>query len=456
MARYDPRPYQIDLNKWPSVVTSELPGPMSNDLHRRASEFIRGLSSQVRLFPVVFEKGFGCTLEDVDGNKYIDFSSGIYVTTLGHCHPKVSEAVAKAAHTLMNAHDFTTPIKVKLLEKMVEVLPGDLKGIQLYDSGTTAVEAGLRTCRAATGKCEFISCFRDFHGKTGHAVSLANTNKLYGPTRASGFYMVPRPDTYRPWWTREDGSLDTEKYLEYYDSFITNGTAGQVAAFVLEPIQGWGGSVMPPDDFFPKLSKFCKERGILLFADEVLTSWGRTGKYLCMEHWDIVPDVVTLGKGFGNGFPVTAMVVREEYVEAVDKISASTSYGGNPMACAAALASIEVIEEEGLLEHTLELENLFRKKMADWTTKYNIVGDTRVKGCLMGVELVKNKTTKEPFDEAGKMVYQEAFRRGLAWIPAGHILRMSPPIIMPNEVAEKAMDIIEEAIAYTEKKLGYA
>jgi len=455
MAKYDPRAYQIDLGKWPSIVSSELPGPKSNEMHNRACESIKGLSGQVRLFPVVFEKGFGCTMEDVDGNKYIDFSSGIYVTTLGHCHPKVSEAIAKAAGTLMNAHDFTTPIKVKLLEKMQEVLPGDLKGVQLYDSGTTAVEAGLRTCRAATGRYEFISCFKDFHGKSGHSMSLASMTKLSGYGRAQGFYMVPRPDTYRPWWTRADGSLDTEKYLEFYDEFIVNATTNQVAAFVLEPIQGWAGSVMPPDDFFPKLSKFCKERGILLFADEVLTSWGRTGKYLCMEHWGVVPDVVTLGKGFGNGFPVTAMVVREEYAEAVDKISASTSYGGNPMACAAALASIEVIEEEGLLEHAKELEDLFRRKMADWTTKYAIVGDTRVKGCLMGVELVKDKATKEPFDEAGKLVYQTAFRKGLAWIPAGHILRMSPPIIMPNEVAERAMDIIEESIAEVQRKLGY-
>ena len=455
MGVYDPLPYQLDLGQWPKIISPELPGPKSNELHARASENIRGLSGQVRLFPVVFEKGLGCTMEDVDGNKYIDFSSGIYVTTLGHCHPKVSEAVAKAANTLMNAHDFTTPIKVKLLERMAEVLPGDLKGIQLYDSGTTAVEAGLRTCRAATGKFEFISCFRDFHGKSGHSNSLANMTKLSGAGRAQGSYMVPRPDTYRPWWTREDGTLDTEKYLEFYDSFILNGTCGEVAAFVLEPIQGWGGSIMPPDDFFPKLSKFCKERKILLFADEVLTSWGRTGKYLCMEHWGVVPDVVTLGKGFGNGFPVTAMVVREEYADAVDKISASTSYGGNPMACAAALASIEVIEEEGLLEHAKELEDLFRAKMADWTTKYSIVGDTRVKGCLMGVELVKDKKTKEPFDEAGKLVYQTAFRKGLAWIPAGHILRMSPPTITPNEVAAKAMDIIEESIAEVQAKLGY-
>jgi len=455
MGVYDPSKYQLDLNEWPKLVTSELPGPQSNAMHARASKYMKGLSGQVKLFPVVFKEGRGCTLEDIDGNKYIDFSSGIYVTTLGHCHPKVSEAVAKEANTLMNAHDFTTPVKVKLLEKMMEVLPKGYKGVQLYDSGTTAVEAGLRTCRAATGKYEFISCFKDFHGKSGHSMSLANMTKLSGTGRAQGFYMVPRPDTYRPWWTREDGSIDTEKYLEFYDEFIVNATTNQVAAFVLEPIQGWAGSVFPPDDFFPKLHQFCKDRGILLFADEVLTSWGRTGKYLCCEHWDVSPDVATLGKGFGNGFPVTAMIVKEEYADAVDKISASTSYGGNPMACAAALASIEVIEEEGLLDHAMELEELFRKKMADWTTKYSIVGDCRVKGCLMGVELVKDKKTKAPFDEAGKMVYQKAFKKGLAWIPAGHILRMSPPIIMPNDVAMKAMDIIEESIAETQAQLGY-
>lgn len=452
---YDPARYAVDLNEYPTIVSKTLPGPISKNLHARASKFIRGLSGQVKLFPVAFESGDGCKMIDADGNKYIDFSSGIYVTTLGHCHPKVSQAVAEAAGKLMNAHDFTTEVKVRLLEKMAEILPGDLQGIQLYDSGTTAVEAALRTCRAATGKHEFISCFGDFHGKSGHAVSLARMNRFNGPARNSGFYMVPRPDTYRPWWAREDGSIDTERYLDFYDSFLTESTTGRVAAFVLEPIQGWAGSIMPPDDFFPKLKKFCDEREILLVADEVLTSMGRTGRWLCMEHWNVVPDVATLGKGFGNGFPVTAMVVRQPYAEAVDKISASTSYGGNPMACAAALASIEVIEEEGLLQHAQDLEKLFAARMADWPQKFNIVGDCRVKGCLMGVELVKDKAAKTPFDEAGKLIYQRAFSKGLAWIPAGHILRMSPPIIMPDDVAHKGMDIIEESIGEVERELGY-
>ena len=447
--------WKADLSHVPSI-TVEPPGPRSREMHDRASRIMKGYSSQVRLFPVVFEKGRGVTLTDVDGNVYIDFSSGIYVTNLGHCHPKVSEAVARHAATLMNCHDFTTPIKLKLLEKLAEVLPGDLNGVQLYDSGTAAVEAGLRVCRAATGKHEFLSCFRDFHGKTGHAVSLGRMKPSNAPTRASGFYMLPRPDTYRPLFQKPDGSSDTDAYLAFYDEFIREGTTGQVAAIVLEPIQGWAGSVMPPDDFFPKLRTFCDERDILLFADEVLTGMGRTGKWLCMEHWDVLPDIVTLGKGLGNGFPVTAMVVREPYKDSVETISASTSYGGNPMACAAALACIEVIEEEDLLENALKLEAFFLKRLGEMKEAHPIIGDVRAKGCLLGVELVKDRDTKEPFDEAGALVYQKAFRKGVAWIPAGHILRMSPAIIMDEETASKALDLIDEAIGETEKELGHA
>ncbi len=439
----------------PHLVTSELPGTRSQELNGRGMKLMIGYSGQVKLFPVVFEKGHGVTLTDVDGNTYLDFSSGIYVTTLGHCHPKVSEAVAHYAKTLMNCHDFNTPIKVELLEKLAEIQPWDLTGIQLYDSGTTAVEAGLRVCRAATGKSEFISCFMDFHGKTGHSISLAKMNSTSGTGRAQGFYMVPRPDPYRPMWKKADGTIDTDAYISFFGEFIEQATTGQVAAFVLEPIQGWAGSIFPPDDFFPKLRAFCDARGILLFADEVLTSMGRTGTYLAMEHWDTRADVVTLGKGFGNGFPVTAMLVSDRYKDAIEKISASTSYGGNPMACAAALASIEAIEEEGLLENAQILGQYFDGRMKALIADHPIVGDARGKGCLLGVELVKDKGTKEPFNEAGKLVYQRAFSKGLAWVPAGHILRMSPPIVMGLELAAKGMDIIEESISEVEREFGY-
>ena len=213
---------------------------------------------------------------------------------------------------------------------------------------------------------------------------------------------------------------------------------------------------MPPPDFFPKLRDYCDRTGLLLMADEVLTSWGRTGMWLCMEHWDVVPDVVTIGKGFGNGFPVTCVAVREQYMESFESISASSSYGGNPMACAAALASTEVIQAENLLARSLHLGELAMKRMEKMKDAHPIVGDVRTMGCLMGIELIKDEATKAPFDEAGAMVYQKAFAKGLAWIPAGHILRMSPPIVMDDEALLKGLDIIDESIGETERDLGVA
>jgi 4-aminobutyrate aminotransferase-like enzyme len=226
-----------------------------------------------------------------------------------------------------------------------------------------------------------------------------------------------------------------------------------VAGIVLEPVQGWGGSVVPPDGWIQKIRALCDELGILLMADEVLTCMARTGKMFAMEHWNTVADVTTLGKGFGNGFPVTAVLVSEQNKEAIEKISASTSYGGNPMACAAALASLEVIEEENLCERAAHLGEILLKRMKEMEARYLIIGEVRGLGCLLGIELVKDKTTKEPFEKAGTLVYQKAFRKGLAWIPAGHILRMSPPLIMEDEVALKGLEIIEESISETQREL---
>lgn len=455
----------MDKNWWresamgiPQIIT-ETPGTRSQAMHQNTSRFMKGLSSQVKLFPVCFEEGYGITLTDVDGNRYLDFSSGIYVASLGHCHPKISEAISFWAKKLMNAHDFSTPVKEKLMEKMADILPGNLNAIQLYSDGTTAVEAAIRAARAISNKHEFISAYRDFHGKSMSAVSCAQMFRSetfsYGPTRAPGFYMVPRPDPYRPLWVKADGTIDTDAYIQFYENFLKEGTVGNVAAFVLEPAQGWAGSIFPPDDFFPKLKSLCEKYNILLYDDEVLAGMGRTGEWLTLNHWDVVPDIVTFGKSFGNGFPVTAMVVKEEYAEALEKISASSSYGGNPMACAAALASIEVIEDEQILENVKQVGDYFMKRLEQMKRDHPIIGDVKGKGFLLGIELVKDKSTKEPFLEAGISVYQKAFRKGLAWIPAGHILRMSPPLIMDEHYAKLGMDIIEESIWETEKEFGY-
>jgi 4-aminobutyrate aminotransferase/4-aminobutyrate aminotransferase/(S)-3-amino-2-methylpropionate transaminase len=442
----------------PHLIT-ETPGPKSRVMHANTARYMKGLSSQVKLFPVSFKEGLGITLTDVDGNKYLDFSSGIYVASLGHCHPKVSEAISFWAKKLMNVHDFSTPVKEKLMEKMAAILPGRLNAIQLYSDGTTAVEAALRAARAISGKHEFISAYRDFHGKTLGAVSCAQMYRgqtfSYGPTRSAGFYMVPRPDPYRPLWSKADGTIDTDAYISFYEQFLVEATVGNVAAFVLEPAQGWAGSIFPPDDFFPKLKSLCGKHGILLYDDEVLAGMGRTGEWLTLNHWGVTPDIVTFGKSFGNGFPVTAMVVSEENGESLEKISASSSYGGNPMACAAALASIEVIEDENILENVRSVGNFFMARMKKMKEEHPIIGDVKGKGFLLGIELVKDKSTKEPFPEAGNLVYQKAFRKGLAWIPAGHILRMSPPLIMDEKYAKMGMDIIEDAIAEVEKESGY-
>ncbi|MBQ7565748.1 MAG: aspartate aminotransferase family protein [Oscillospiraceae bacterium] len=448
----------VSLENLPNVKTA-VPGPKSTEYHTRCAAYMKGYSSQVRLFPVAFESGFGYTLTDVDGNTYIDFSSGIYVTGLGHCHPKISEAVAAQAKKLMNCHDFTTEVKMKLMEKLHEVTGGRFGGFQLYDSGTAAVEAGLRCARAATGKMEFISFWRDFHGKTLGANSLAvvgDDTRL----RAPGFYLAPRPNPYRDAFGRskEEALKDSTPYLKMLEGMLDNECSSggkNVAAIVLEPVQGWGGSVVPPDDFIPALRELCNKRGILLFADEVLTCMARTGKWLAMDHWNVTADITTMGKGFGNGFPVTCMAVSKELAPAIEKISASSSYGGNPMACAAALASLEVIDEEQLCERSAHLGEIMLRRMEQMKAAHPIIGDVRAKGCLQAMEIVKDRETKEPFIEAGQMIYKTAFAKGLAWVPSGHILRLSPPMVLDDEAALKGLDIIEEAVAETEKHFGY-
>jgi 4-aminobutyrate aminotransferase-like enzyme len=453
---YDRNWAKVDVESVPRLVGTP-PGPRSQEFHARAAKYMKGYSSQVRLFPVVFERGKGSTLIDVDGNVYLDFSSGIYVSGLGHCHPKVSEAVQRAAGELMNAHDFTTPIKMQLLEKLIEIAPGEgqhkLSGMQFYDSGTTAVEAGLRVMRAATGKFEFISFHRDFHGKTMGAVGLAPLDVSQG-LRAPGYFLVPRGNCYRCAFKQQYPACNL-MCVDYIRTAIKEETSGRVAGIVLEPIQGWAGSVVPPDGWIQKIRVLCDEYGLMMMADEVLTCMGRTGKMFAMQNWNTVPDVITLGKGFGNGFPVTAMLVADQYKDVIEKISASTSYGGNPMACAAALASIEVIEEENLCERAAHLGEILLARMREMEMHHPIIGEVRGLGCLLGIELVKDKGTREPFEEAGKAVYQKAFRKGLAWIPAGHILRMSPPLIMDDNLALKGLAIIEDSIYETEREFGY-
>jgi 4-aminobutyrate aminotransferase-like enzyme len=212
--------------------------------------------------------------------------------------------------------------------------------------------------------------------------------------------------------------------------------------------------VVPPHGWLARLRSLCDELGILFFVDEVLTCMGRTGKAFCVEHENVVPDILTIGKGFGNGYPVTATVYSDKLKEKMEHVSSASSYGGNPVACASALACIEVMQQEGVLDHVVRLGEYMLKRLKTFEQKYTIVGNTRGQGALLGIELVKDRVTKAPHLEACRRIYRKAFERGVAWIPSNQNLRLSPPLIMPLEVAGKALDIVEEAIAETQRELG--
>jgi len=352
---------------WATVSPGEIPdlkvtppGPKSIELHERAKKIMKGYSSQVRLFPVSFESGHGVTLTDVDGNRYIDFSSGIYVTNLGHCHPKVVEYLQKHTAQLMNCHDFTTEIKTLFLEKLASMTPGNLNGIQMYCAGCESVEAAMRAARAYTNNYEFFSFYGDFHGKTMSAVSITQVADYTTGPRAVGMHMAPSGHCYHCAYGKKYPECNLFCVDALERQIKMEGT-GHVAAIVMEPIQGWNGSIVYPDDYIPAIRKLCDKLGILLIVDEVLTCAGRTGRMWCVDHYDVIPDIIVLGKGFANGFPCTAFAIKDDMTDALEKISASTSYGGNPMAAAAGLASLEVIEEESIVEKSAKLGDFIMK-----------------------------------------------------------------------------------------------
>lgn len=436
------------------LLKSPLPGPRSKEIFAKGAPFT-SLTGRASLCPVVFEHGVGPWLTDVDGNRFLDLSSGIYVTSLGHSHPRVSSAVASYAGKLMNCHDYMTEIRALYFEKLASTMGPGMDYIHIYDNGSTAVEFAIRAARSITGRYEIITLFQDHHGKTMGAAALGRMNTSHNTGRTQGFYTVPRPDTYRPLWRREDGSVDVEQYLSFYEQFILESTTGNVAAFVVEPIQGWGGTVVYPDDFLPKLSAFCRQRGILLVADEILTGAGRTGKWLATEHWGVKPDIVTLGKGLGNGFPMSALITGKEHTKAIARLGMSSTYGGNPMACAAGLAVIESIEEESLLENCRMLGTQFMDGLEQLKQKYSFIGDVRGKGCLLGMEFVSPHESQEPLVDAGAVVYEEALKLGLvAGIPTKNLLRLAPPIILDDETAGLGLELLGKALDAAQSRLG--
>ncbi len=437
-----------------AIVTTP-PGPESKKWHDRAVKHMKGYSSQVKQFPVVFDRGEGALMWDVDGNSYIDFSSGIYCNSTGHCHPKVVEKTREWVGRLMNCHDFNTPIKTLFLEKLSEFLPGDLNGIQLFCGGSESVEAALRAVRTVKeGKYEMFSFWGDWHGKTSAAMSCSSLgNEVFGP-RFAGCHLAPVPNCYRCPFHQEYPGCNL-LCMDILEGTIDNEGTGMQAAVIIEPIQGYSGSVVYRDEILPRVLDICRKRNMLLVVDEILAGMGRTGKNFCVDHYGVVPDIIVFGKGTAGGFPLSGFAIKEEYNWALEKMSASTTYGGNPMACAAGYAALQVFEEENLLENVNSVGASVMKKLESIKERHPMVGDVRGKGLLLAIDLVKDRNTREPFAEAGKMVYEKAFAKGVAWIPAGNILRLAPPLIIDEDLAGKALELIEESIDETEKHFGY-
>jgi len=303
------------------------------------------------------------------------------------------------------------------------------------------------------GKYEMFSFWGDWHGKTMASMSLSSLgNEAFGP-RAAGCHLSPVPNCFRCPFKLKYPSCSLV-CMDILEGTIDNEGTGMQAAMVMELIQGYSGTVTYPDEVYKRVEDICRKRDMLLVVDEILTGMGRTGKMFCCEHFGLVPDVITLGKGVGGGFPVSAFAVKEEHAWALEKASASTTYGGNPIACAAGLATLEVIEEERILDNVNTVGEYLKGRLSELKEAHTIVGDVRGRGLLLAIDLVKEKGSNEAFADAGKMVYEKAFAKGLAWIPAGNILRLAPPLTMTEELAGKAIDIIDEAISETEKHYG--
>jgi 4-aminobutyrate aminotransferase-like enzyme len=407
----------------------------------------------VKLHPVAYESGAGVTLTDVDGNTYIDFSSGIVITNLGHAHPRIAEAVARAASQLDNVHDFATPWKVEALEALASVTPGDLNLFTFFSSGTEAIEGAMRVARAITGRSGFVSFHRDYHGRTGGAASVT-ASRASNAARDPGNYLLPSGHCYRCSLGLTHPACGL-RCASFAGESIDQNLPGQIAGAVMELVTNGNGATVYQPGYVSAVADVVRSRGGVFIADEVATGFGRTGAWFASQDEGVLPDIMAIGKGMGNGFPVTAIAVREEFAEALEVSYPSTSYGGNPMACAAVVEVIKVMKEEQIVEHARRVGEHALEVMRGIAERHPIVGEVRGRGTLLAMELVKDRATREPFVEAGDLVYQEAFRRGVAWATAGNILRITPPIVMSEEIMSKGLSIVEEAIAHAEKVFGY-
>ena len=442
-------------SKVPSIKTP-LPGPEAQKILALDRQFIS--PSYTRDYPMVAERGQGVRVEDVDGNVFLDFAAGIAVVSTGHCHPEVVRAIQRQAETLihMSGTDFYYPLLAQLAEKLAEITPGKFpKRVVFGNSGTEAIEASLKIARYHTGRHRLIAFLGCFHGRTLGALSLTASKAVqrrgFGPL-LSGVVHVPYPNPYRcPARHRAPECECDCDWTEFIENqlFRTAVPADEVAAIVVEPIQGEGGYIVPPPGFLGKLRQMADRYGILLIFDEVQCGMGRTGKMWACDHCGVAPDILVTAKGIASGLPLGVAVARAELMDWGPGAHAST-FGGNPVACAAALETIRLLEEK-YVANAARMGEYILGRLADWPHLHRFVGQVRGRGLMIGIELVKDKETREPNPEARNKVIEKAFHKGLLVLGCGEsTVRLMPPLIIERQHADTALEILDSCLSEVE------
>lgn len=440
---------------YPKFVTS-VPGPKAA---RLIAEDERLMSpSYTRSYPLVVRRGRGCWIEDVDGNEFLDFTAGIAVNSTGHCHPEVVKAIQDQAAELihMSGTDFYYEQMTLLAAKLSSIAP--MAGPHRFyygNSGAEAVECAMKLARYHTKRQNIISFVGSFHGRTMGALSLTASKtqqkRRFGPF-VPGVTHVPYPNAYRGCEgsseeEREALGLSCARYIEE-KLFKTMLPPEEVAAIIVEPIQGEGGYVVAPDSFLREIRSICDRHGILMIVDEIQSGVGRTGKWWAVEHTSVEPDIVCVAKGIASGMPLSVCMTKAHVMDWVPGSHAST-YGGNPVCLAAALATLNVIEREGL-RNAATVGAAMLARMKTWVAKYPHVGDVRGRGLMLGVEIVGDKATRAPAGALrDHLVDKLAFERGLLLLGCGETtIRLCPALIVTQDEADVALDILEECIAH--------
>ncbi|MHC8319952.1 acetyl ornithine aminotransferase family protein [Pseudomonas sp. GB2N2] len=433
-------------------LLTALPGPKSLAMIERDSAVVS--PSYPRDYPFVMSHGRGAEVWDVDGNRFIDFAAGIAVCSTGHSHPKVVEAVKNAADKFLHiSSDYWHEEQVRLAETLNRLSPFGEPAMTFFcNSGTEAVEGAIKLARYVTGRSRFIGFIGGFHGRT--MGSLAFTASKY--TQQAGFFPsmpgvthIPYPNNYRPLLAGEDQGAAVLDYLENV-LFQSNVPAQEVAAILLEPIQGEGGYLVPPDGFLEGLRALCDRHGILLIADEVQSGAGRTGKMFACEHWGLKPDIVTLAKGLGSGLPIGLVTAKKTIMQQWKRGAHGNTYGGNPLCCAAASATLELVEN-GFMDNAAHMGEYLMGRLNELQERYpDLIGQVRGKGLMIGIELITDRISRKPAKAFADRLLHTAYRKGLLLLTCGvSTVRLMPPLMIDRNLCDEAIELLDAALAET-------